>query len=230
MVRAIWEAQGVVEENIKKATLVSVLEDRTLTWYIKHSNYHPNAGIANIQAVLNGEFNRPKSETQSIIRFKEIAMLPSETPWDLDQKLKSMIREANMTLTDGQHCTWFVASLTPHLRTALLQQKLSTQAKDLEIAMRLHESPIQDPSLRVQQIHAQLQNLSLEMQSLKQDRTARPEAHEEVWCIRCKGQGHDKDHFPVSANYLARGGPMPLRPEAQAGRARHVHYRARSVR
>lgn len=44
-----------------------------------------------------------------------------------------------------------------------------------------------------------------------------PEAREEVWCIKCKGLGHDKDHYPVFANYLVGGGPMSLRPEAQAG-------------
>ena len=55
------------------------------------------------------------------------------------------------------------------------------------------------------------------MQSLKQDRGPRPEARDEVWCIKCKGQGHDKDHYLVFANYLAGGGPMPLRPEAHVG-------------
>ena len=54
--------------------------------------------------------------------------------------------------------------------------KLSTQAEASEMALRLHETPIQDPSLGVQQIHAQLQNLCLEMHSLKQDTTPRPEA------------------------------------------------------
>jgi len=114
-----------------------------------------------------------------------------------------MIREANMMLTVAQHHAWFVASLTPHLRTALSQQKLSTQAEALEMEMRLHEIPIKDPGLGVQQIHVQLQNLCLEMQSLKHDRTTQPEVHKEVWCIKCKGQGHDKDHCPVFANYLA---------------------------
>ena len=83
--------------------------------------------------------------------------------------------------------------------------------------MRLHETPIQDPGLRVQKIHVKLQNLSLEMKSLKQDRTPRSEAREEVWCSKCKGQGHDKDHCLVFVNYLAGGGPMLSRPEAQAG-------------
>jgi len=50
-------------------------------------------------------------------------MLPGETSWDLDQRLKITIREANITLTDAQHCTWFVVSLTTHLRMALSQKK-----------------------------------------------------------------------------------------------------------
>ena len=145
-----------MDDNIKEATLVSVVQDCALTRYIKHSNDHQNARIAKIQAALNKEFSRPKSETQSIIGFKEITMLLGETPWDLDQRLKSMIHEANIMLTDAQHHTWFVASLTPHLRTALSQQKLSTHAETLEMAMRLHETPIQDPGLGVQQIHAHL--------------------------------------------------------------------------
>ena len=139
MIRSIWDAQGITNENIKKATLVSALQDHALTWYIKYSTDHPNEGIAAIQDVLNKEFGLPKSETQSIIGFKEIVMLPGETLWDLDQRLKSTIREANMTLTDAQHCAWFVVSMTPHLRKALSQQKISTQAEALEIAMRLQK-------------------------------------------------------------------------------------------
>ena len=84
VVKVVWEAQGVMDDNIKKVTLVSELQDFTLTWYIKHSSNHPNAGIAEIQDALNKEFSRPKSKTQLIIGFKEIAMMPGETPWDLD--------------------------------------------------------------------------------------------------------------------------------------------------
>ena len=83
--------------------------------------------------------------------------------------------------------------------------------------MRLHETPIQDVALGVQQIHAELQNLFLEFESLKKDRVARPEVREEVWCLKCKSQGHDKDHCPVFANYVAVGRSMPLRPKAQGG-------------
>lgn len=103
--------------------------------------------------------------------------MPRETPWDLDQRLKSAIQEANMTLMDGQH---LVVSLAPHLRKVLSQQKISTQVEALEIVMRLNETPISDPGLGFQQIHAQIQNLCLEMQSLKQEKAPRPEAWEEA--------------------------------------------------
>jgi len=73
-----------------------------------------------------------------------------------------------------------------------------------------------DPNLGVQQVHAQLKNLCLEMQILKQHRMAQPEVREEVWCIKCKGQVHDKDQCLAFANYLTGGGLMPLGPEAQA--------------
>jgi len=55
------------------------------------------------------------------------------------------------------------------------------------------------------------------MQSLKQDKTAHLEVREEIWCVKCKGQGHEKDHFLVFANYLVGGGTMPLRLEVQVG-------------
>ena len=55
------------------------------------------------------------------------------------------------------------------------------------------------------------------MQSLKQDRTSHLEVRDEVWCIKCKGQGHAKEHYPVFANYLVGGGPMRLGLEAQVG-------------
>ncbi len=35
VIKSVWDAQGIIDENIKKATLVSALQDRVLTWYIK---------------------------------------------------------------------------------------------------------------------------------------------------------------------------------------------------
>lgn len=48
VVRSVWEAQGVIDDHINKVTLVSSLQDRVITWYIKYSNDNPNAGVANI--------------------------------------------------------------------------------------------------------------------------------------------------------------------------------------
>jgi len=202
---------------MKKATLVTALQDRALMWYINYYTDNLIAMLVDIQTALNKEFGRPKSEAQSIFGFKEIMMKLGETPWELDQRLKCKICEANMNLMDGQHCEWFVASLLPHLRVSLSQQKIGTQTKAMDIAMRLHETTIQDAALGVQQIHAELQNPCLEFQSLKKDKVARPEVHKEVWCLKCKSQRHDKDHFPIFANYVPGGWPVPLRLESQAG-------------
>ena len=61
--RSIWDTQGITDENIKKATLVSALQDCALMWYIKYSTDHLNEGIMAIEDVLNNEFGRPKLET-----------------------------------------------------------------------------------------------------------------------------------------------------------------------
>jgi len=53
MISVAWEAQGVIDDNIKKETLVSTLQDRMLTWYIKYPNDNPNAGVADIQIAKN---------------------------------------------------------------------------------------------------------------------------------------------------------------------------------
>lgn len=76
----MWEVQGVTEDHLKKETLVSALQDRELTWYIKYSNDNPNDGVAYIQTMLNKEFNKPKSKAQSLVGFKEIVMKLGKTP------------------------------------------------------------------------------------------------------------------------------------------------------
>jgi len=48
VVRVVWEAQGVIDDHIKKETLVSALQDHALTWYIKYSNDNQNARVADI--------------------------------------------------------------------------------------------------------------------------------------------------------------------------------------
>lgn len=111
----------MIDDHMKEATLVRDLQDHTLTWYIKYSNDNPNVRLVDIHTALNKLFSRPKSEAESIVGFKEIAMKLGVRPWELDQRLKCKIHGANMNLTDGQHCEWFVASLLPHLRVVLSQ-------------------------------------------------------------------------------------------------------------
>ena len=62
MIRAIWEVQGVTDDNIKKVQLVMALQDRALTWYIKFCQYRTGATMAETQQALNNEFKKPKSE------------------------------------------------------------------------------------------------------------------------------------------------------------------------
>lgn len=77
--------------------------------------------LAETKDALNKEFIKPKSDSESVVGFKEITMRVVETPWELYQRLKCVIWEANMQLTDGQHRKLFIASLLPHLRIALSQ-------------------------------------------------------------------------------------------------------------
>jgi len=76
----------------------------------------------------------PKSDSRSVIGFKEIMMRFNETSWEFDHRLKCQIREANMQIIDSQHREWFIVSLLPHLRINLSQQKIETQVESLEIA------------------------------------------------------------------------------------------------
>lgn len=81
--------------------MVIALQDHVLTWYVKYCTDNSLVSLADTQAALNKEFGKPKSDSLSIIGFKEMTMRPSETPWDLDQRLKCVIYEANMHLIDS---------------------------------------------------------------------------------------------------------------------------------
>lgn len=99
-------------------------------------------------------------------------MRVDKTPWDFDQSLKCQIIQANMKISDSQHCNCFIASLLLHLRISLSYNKIAMQIEDLEIVMRLHTSTIQDMNLGVQQINSKLASLHLELQSLKKEKEA----------------------------------------------------------
>lgn len=91
-----------------------------LTWYIKYCYDHPVATLAETKVVLNKYFSKPKSNLQLVVGFKEITMRVDEVPWELYQRLKCVIHEANMQLIDGQHYEWFISFLLSHLRISLM--------------------------------------------------------------------------------------------------------------
>ena len=72
--------------------------------------------------------------------------------------------------------------------------------------MKMEESPIAETSVGMVNIHNQLANLTLQLHDMKKDK----EVREEVWCTRCRTEGHSKEHCPVFAEYLASGVPNPL--------------------
>lgn len=46
--------------------------------------HQPNNGDSDIYIELKKDFTQPKYESQSVVGLKEMMMIPSETPWDLD--------------------------------------------------------------------------------------------------------------------------------------------------
>jgi hypothetical protein len=89
-----------------------------------------------------------------------------------------------------------------------MQQKVTSQAEELEISMKLEATPVRESSPSMSQILNQLTSLSLQVEDMKKDRGK--EKREDIWCIRCKVEGHDKEHFPLFSEYLASRAPNPL--------------------
>lgn len=81
--------------------MVTTLQDHVLTWYINYCTNNPLASLVDTQTALNKEFGKPNFESQLVVGFKEIMTRPSEMPWELDQRLKCQIHEANMNISDN---------------------------------------------------------------------------------------------------------------------------------
>jgi hypothetical protein len=73
------------------------------------------------------------------------------------------------------------------------------------------------------QILSQLTSLSLLVEDMKKDKGK--DKREDIWCIRCKSKGHDKEKCPLFHEYLAYGAPSPLNqvtlPWCEVYRNRH---------
>jgi hypothetical protein len=75
--------------------------------------------------------------------------------------------------------------------------------------MKLEATPVGESSPGMSQILNQLTSLSLQVEDMNKDKGK--EKREDIWCIRCKSEGHDKEHFPLFNEYLAYGAPNPLK-------------------
>jgi hypothetical protein len=89
-----------------------------------------------------------------------------------------------------------------------MQQKVTLQDEALEITMKLEETPVGESNPGVSQILNQLTSLSLQVEDMKKERGK--EKREDIWCIRCKEEGHDKENCPLFSEYLASRAPNPL--------------------
>lgn len=92
----VWKSQNITNDDLKKAQLVTTLQDRVLRWYIKYSMTHAIATLKDTKDALNNEFNKRKSQSQFITGVKEIEQKVNEFAWDFDQRLKCLLQQANL--------------------------------------------------------------------------------------------------------------------------------------
>jgi hypothetical protein len=165
--------------------------------------------LNDIKTTLSVEFKKPKSESQCITELREIKQKVTEPIWEFNQRFKTLIDHLSFQIPDKQNKEWFIPALLPHIRVPLMQQKFASQAEALEIAMKLEATPVGESSPCMSQILNQLTRLSLQVEDMKKDKGK--EKREYIRCIRCKLEGHDKDHCPLFNEYLASGAHNPLK-------------------
>jgi hypothetical protein len=107
-----------------------------------------------------------------------------EPVWEFDQRFKTLTGRLNFQIPDEQNKEWFIAALLPHIRVPLMQQKISSQAKVLEISMKLESSPMGESSSGMSQILSQLTSLSLQVEDMKKDKGK--DKREDIWCVKCQ--------------------------------------------
>ena len=101
-------------------------------------------------------------------------------------------------MSDVQHKEWFIVALVPHIRQPLMKQNIATQNEALEMVMKLEASPIGETAVGMNQIQAQLENLTLQLQYIKKEK----EEHDDLWCTQCHVDRHTKDTCLTLQNYF----------------------------
>ena len=108
--------------------------------------------LSDIRLWLINEFKKLKYESQCITEIKEIKQLLTKFFGDFDERFKTLMDKVSFQMSDVQHKEWFISCLLPHIQMPLMQQKLVSLTKDLEIAMKLAASPVGDNGLGMMQI------------------------------------------------------------------------------
>ena len=89
--------------------------------------------------------------------------------------------------------------------------------------MKLEAVPVGESNPGMSQILNQLTSLYLHVEGMKKDKGK--EKIEDIWCIRCKEEWHDKENCPLFNEYLASGALNPLKqatlPWCEVCRNRH---------
>jgi hypothetical protein len=179
--------------------------------------------LNDIKTALSAEFKKPKSESQCIKKLKEIKQKVIEPVWEFEQRFNTLTGHLSFQIPNEQHKEWFIVALLPHIRVPLMQQKVASQAEALEISMKLEASPIGESNPSMSHTLNQLTSLSLQVEDMKKDKGK--EKREDIWCIRCKSEGRDKENCPLFNECLASGALNPLKqsivPWCEVCRTRH---------
>jgi hypothetical protein len=102
--------------------------------------------------------------------------------WEFDQIFKTLTGHLSFQIPNEQNKEWFIFALLPHIIFTLMQQKITSQAEALEIAMKLESTPMGESSSGMSQILSQLTSLSLQVEDMKKDKGK--DKREDIWCIR----------------------------------------------
>jgi hypothetical protein len=73
-------------------------------------------------------------------------------------------------IPEEQNKEWFIATLLPHIRVPLMQQKVTSQDKALDISMKLQSTPMGKSISSMSQILSQLTILSLQVEDTKKEK------------------------------------------------------------
>jgi hypothetical protein len=90
-----------------------------------------------------------------------------------------------------------------------MQHKISSQDEVLEIAMKIKSTPMGESSSGMSQMLSQLTSLCLQVEDMKKYKGK--DKREDIWCVRCRLEGHDKENCPLFHEYLASGALIPLK-------------------